>query len=319
MSVLYVKRVVDGTTHSETVGGEITLTDIYKIRLDAPLSTSAIKQHPEVPAPWSPHPNDSRALAQSFEWEWETPLLTTLSITYSSVDQSGGLGNNAKEYTPEQQANPFLRPAKISWGPAQFRKQVTEMTLLNGPGANASPKTSTAWSPSISGKIPISTSAGEPFFSSTEVDDCRLHITIEKNVPAPQAWFFSLMNKVNDAAFIIDGLSGPAGTLKIASVGCGDVQFENDITYRILKIEIQHREEGWDFRFQDKGFEEVDDAINSSAIKGRKKIYDTGGLPIQSAVLLDGNGKRLTSGAPAYVYYRHYDRISYSVLNPYLT
>lgn len=197
-------------------------------------------------------------------------------------------------YTNEEFAeNPLDEPAKTSWDTEIFQ-QVAETDVDGEAVVNA---------------------AGQYFDPPIMKDDFRLSATVRKNVVAVPAWVLEYLNKTNLAAFTLDGMTFTAGQAKLAKLSLSEPQERNDITYRVLTMLFQFKEDTWVEEPLNQGMMEKPTSGNIL-----QKIKDRNGQEVTKPVPLDANGRALWRTLPVtpanctYMSYVIYGPKDFSVL-----
>jgi len=153
-------------------------------------------------------------------------------------------------------------------------------------------------------------SAGDPFNPPVMRDDHRLVCRIVKNAATAQSYILSYINVVNSVAFTIDGLSIGQRYAKISNVSVSEERRRNGTVFRQHTIEMQIRNNEWDFEIMDVGFQQIDP---NDATK-RIKCKDDEGVDVTEPALLNGSGSQVAdpdeTGA-AFLPFRVYTELNY--------
>jgi hypothetical protein len=230
-------------------------------------------------------PEDSRA------------ILSSIAIRMDDRNQRRWTGSLQYETSGETDDNPLNAPPDISVD----RESYTERVEFD-----------------IDDK-PIVNSAGEPFDEPPEVTRSRVVLTITRN-EATDAWV-GLSNDftdcVNSDPFWI---AGPGyARCKVIS---GQNFFFNGLQYWRVKYVIELDRRGFKKRVLDRGYSflATDFQLNNQGRWGKRyvsqvPILNADGSRIDKPVLLDGQGRRLESGAsPVFKEYNVDERRPFSVL-----
>lgn len=129
-------------------------------------------------------------------------------------------------------------------------------------------------------------SANDPY-EAIEKDDVRWLFTVRKNLSAIPSWVLDYVNKTNESAFTILGLSCPPRTLKLNGLQIPAKQNENGVTFYPVTAEFAYRRETWDAVRVDEGFNWI--------TGGEKKVImlddeDGNKVTATEPQLLDGQG-----------------------------
>ena len=142
-----------------------------------------------LPLPYvSPHPTLNGHYCRSVKVRQASgaPRHWTIDAEYSSAPTRDG----------DNEENPLLRPAKITWRTNQYRQAIDK---------------------DITGKA-ILNSAGDYFDPPVEVDVAYWTFTVKKNVADVPTYILDYENAVNNAAFTIRGLTIGQYEAKIISL-----------------------------------------------------------------------------------------------------
>ena len=133
----------------------------------------------------------------------------------------------------------------------------------------------------------------------------RLSFEITKNVALTNSWITQLSGVTNSAEIRIDGILCLPDTLKIMRAHTGAIQYRNEIAFKVARLSIQHKEEGWYTPILNVGYNEyVEDLFqfdkkgNPLKVKRRCRTgeYSENGMPLgdveASPVFLDADGFR---------------------------
>ncbi len=149
---------------------------------------------------------------------------------------------------------------------------------------------------------PTTNTAGDLIRITVEIP--RLTIRVQKNISLNNAWLSDIAGIVNSAAIRIDGKLYPAGTLKVLRAAVGKIEYRSEIAYRVAKLEIRHKKEGWESVSLNQGYNEIIDdetAVGANGkflkkkVRARMGFYGTHGgdlEPEPNPVFLDKDGYR---------------------------
>lgn len=133
-------------------------------------------------------------------------------------------------------------------------------------------------------------SAGDPFNPPVMRDDHRTVCRIVKNASTVPTYVLTYPNAVNSTAFTIDGVTVAQRYAKISNVAVSEAKRRNGVVFRTVNIEMQIRNQTWDFEILDAGFRRLDPSDSSDRIL---IVNDDETLPTDP-VLLDGSGAVLS-------------------------
>lgn len=153
-------------------------------------------------------------------------------------------------------------------------------------------------------------SAGDPFNPPVMRDDHRTVCRIVKNATSVPAYVLTFPNVVNSAAFTIDGVSVGQRYAKISNVAVSEVRRRNGTAYREVTIEMQIRNQAWDFEILDAGFRRLDPSDSTKRIL----CVDDDGVAVTEPALLDGSGAQVANPGPTnavYESFRVYSEANY--------
>lgn len=229
-----------------------------------------------IPRVWDPYV-DSSGIVDPFSWcrdvrvrqDGVDPTTWRVTCSYS---------NKVERPDINQQENPLLRPAEISWDSTHVM-----IPLERDSGGDA-----------------ITNSAGERFDPPPEIEDYRLTLTIVKNQPLFDArLILRYQGRVNSHPWY--GLD--AGTVRCTKIA-GSRKFENGKLYwqNTYAFEIKEPKEYetsldcWAFKLLDRGFFTLDESSSPAVL--RVALDPTSLRPYSAPILLDGAGQRLPNGDP---------------------
>lgn len=222
----------------------------------------------------TPHPDNGAYTARdlSADQQDESPFFWIVTVTYSTEP--------LKADDQDQQApNPLDRPVRITWDSENAQEFTTK---------------------DKDGKAMLN-SAGDPL-EPVEKDDIRWIIALTKNFDELPSWILTTVNKVNDAAITISGLELPERTVKVQRLHIGERQVENDVPFYEVTIELAYKEDTWDVKRLDEGFN-VTSGDGRVPATEKKKIQietDESGVfaDATEAIPLDGAGAVLSGATP---------------------
>jgi hypothetical protein len=200
-------------------------------------------------------------------------------------------GPPANEREQDQEPNPLLRPAVLSWGFAKSSR--------------------VAWRDS-KGK-PVVNSAGEFFDPPVECDDSRPVLTISRNERSfNPALAISYQDSVNADSF----LGFRPGVVKVAGISATN-QVENNFFYWAVHYEFEFRREGWTTEILDQGRNRLVDGKLVPIYQRDKNGQPIDNLIVAVPVKLNGEGGELVNSNPEiahYVPYFFYKSLPFSAL-----
>lgn len=243
----------------------------------------------------------------------------TVTCSYKSI-------LNQIEQSRIDYPNPLDRTAKITWTARTVMMAVTRMQLAQ----SGSTKCYQLFDPAVmtfDGKpYSVANAANDPFDPPLEVATTEWIATVTKNVTAAPTWFGSYENAVNNADFVIDGLTVPKGCGKLEGIKFSEKMKENGTVYRQLSFSIITRPkrplrtsetdapEPWDI-------EVLNEGMRKAGASGWTNILDSNSNPVMKPVPLDANGNPISvSGAPipesslTWMLFRPFNRKDFSVL-----
>ena len=245
-----------------------------------------------LPLPYvSPHPTLTGHYCRSVKVRQASgaPRQWTIDAEYSSAPTRDG----------DNEENPLLRPAKITWRTNQYRQAIDK---------------------DITGKA-ILNSAGDYFDPPIEVDRSRWTASVSKNVATVPSYLLDYADAINNNSFSISGLSVEQYTAKVQDISISELKIEGDVLYYEFSYSLEFRREKWQpFSILDQGLREKTETTEAGqTVKGLRQIMDKGKppRPVSSPVLLDGAGKVLADPTPQrakFIDFTVYYARSFSVL-----
>lgn len=286
MSVISVREIWKGRASSNEFGVSRDSTRVFRVWTDNRYDTDAIiESDPRLPAPFSPHPNDIGKYAKKMKCDQneKTPCLWIVTVTYATPDKR----------EDEDADNPLERRAKVNVTTQQRKKRMERAQRQQADGS---------FTP---GPVAVVNSVGKVFEKLPDVDDSVYHVTVEKNIPPDiPPWFFGYKDSVNSDAFTLRGQLVAAGLAAILTLGIGDIQVENGVSFAVFRAEMLIDPDGHDVPVLDTGYE-VEILDDDGFIIGTKKITDAEGVLVKEPQLLNGHGQELEDDEPeAYIVYR---------------
>eukprot|EP00913_Durusdinium_trenchii_P005642 g5260.t1 len=180
--------------------------------------------------PYRPHPVDLLAKVSS----WNPVRRAGTAIFDITVEYS----REVEE--PEEEENPLARPAKIDWSEVSVQRA----TLVDAAG------------------VPMRNRAGD-LYDPYELEDVSWVARVQKNVAAWPKWLKSYAGAINDAPVKIRGETFAKHTLRLRGLEIPDLEEDNNIRFHALSFELHLKEEGWDYRPINRGFNELPSAIGN--------------------------------------------------------
>ena len=245
-----------------------------------------------LPLPYvSPHPTLNGHYCRSVKVRQASgaPRQWTIDAEYSSAPTKDG----------DNEENPLLRPAKITWRTNQYRQAIDK---------------------DITGKA-ILNSAGDYFDPPVEVDRSRWTASVSKNVATVPSYLLDYADAINNNSFSISGLSVEQYTAKVQDISISELKIEGEVLYYEFSYSLEFRREKWQpFSILDQGLREKTETTEAGqTVKGLRQIMDKGKppRPVSSPVLLDGAGKVLADPTPQrakFIDFTVYYARSFSVL-----
>lgn len=228
------------------------------------------------------------AFSVTLKREDQHPLIWRATVTFKtdSLDQ--------KEKDKQLYPDPTTRPAEIEWDAVSY--QVPAI-------ASAEDYTPPGLAIVVPAGTPIVNSAWDQFEQPPEKTAYYWQATVTKLMPIVPEWLLDVAGTVNDAEFVIDGLTIPEGWARITGLRIGRRQRENGVNYREVRITIEFRKqraprtEGEEvptpyiLELENMGFNERDGStyLRAGTTKGTP-ITDGSGKAIKDPVYLDANG-----------------------------
>lgn len=245
-----------------------------------------------LPLPYvSPHPTLNGHYCRSVKVRQASgaPRHWTIDAEYSSAPTRDG----------DNEENPLLRPAKITWRTNQYRQAIDK---------------------DITGKA-ILNSAGDYFDPPIEVDRSRWTASVSKNVATVPSYLLDYADAINNNSFSISGLSVEQYTAKVQDISISELKIEGDVLYYEFSYSLEFRREKWQpFEVLDQGMRhKVLLTEGGQTVSHLEHILDAGKprRPVSSPVLLDGQGQKLNNPNPNNAFFQkfsvYYAR-SFSVL-----
>lgn len=238
MAVVDFDRIHNGRGGETVIAGDKVIkryADVYRATTDSNTTEATdVQADARCPTIGSVCPHDAAAFCRSVKPN-NIPLskqVWLVTVGYSTET--------------EMDEDPLAEPARITWRTEAYQKPV--IRDLNG--------------------VAHTNTASDAFDPPEMMDDSRWVATVRKNVDVVPTWLLSYRDVVNNAEFILDGLTIPLGWAKLSAIEIGEEQERNDIEYRVLTMTIQLAE-----------------------------MYDTSGMVKWDAGAGSGSG----SGAGAYV------------------
>jgi len=221
----------------------------------------------------TPHPDNNAYTARDLQADQQddSPFWWIVTVPYSTEP----LKADAEE---RQAANPLDRPVRITWDSENAQEFTTK----------------------DKDDKPMLNSAGDPL-EPVEKDDIRWIISLTKNFGSLPAWILSTVNKVNESAITVSGLSLAARTTKVQRLHISEQQVDNDIPYYEVTVELAYKGSTWDVKRLDEGFNvSSGDGRVSATDKIKIQIEDDAGefQDATEAIPLDGAGAVLASPTP---------------------
>lgn len=262
MTITYI-----GENHGPATNNKGTRSYTRSFKLKTSLQSErafAVGSHMDLPFIGEVHPDDAMA--------W------CFSLAVDPSDPWRGWTVTA-EYSTERELaeNPTGDPAIITWSSEQFQKAA----IVNTSGQA------------------ILNSAGDPFDPPLMIDDSRPNVSISKNVAVVPAWVLTYQDAVNNASFVIDGITVATGLAKIQSISIGAEQSRNGTTFRNLSFTLHLQRQGWQSNILDAGFRQ----LGYGGVL--ENIRNAGDDELPAApVPLNGLGVALENPSPATAVYR---------------
>lgn len=286
MTCTSFQQIHEGRNATDSVDDKgktaISLVQVWRAETDsASDDATVVAAHASCPLLGTAHPNYAyaRLKSRSFNNESFSKKIWLVTLTYST-----GIY--------ETNSNPLNTAARITWRSEQYQRAA----VFDKDG------------------VAITNSAGDPYDPAPERDDSRWQATVVKNMPMVPTWLLTYQDAINNAPFIIDGLTVQARKAKVQSVEIGDWQYSSSTAYRQLTLGIAIAKDGFQLDLVDQGFNKL---VSGSGGYTREAILidDEDGNKVQptTPVLLDGAGGVVANPSPATAVKRtHY---TYSELN----
>lgn len=183
----------------------------------------------------------------------------------------------SNRFEKPDEKNPLKRPAKISVRTVRYR-----IPFLKD----------------VKGKF-VRTTAGEPL-SGEEREIPGRTIRIQKNLATWPDWMLDYAIAMNADAVRIRGRTFPPRTLRVTDVGIDDEEFENDVRYFSVQLELQYNPLTWQREFFNRGFYELGESIDDDGRRRKrlKRIFLDDNEPPEEPQWLDKEGKWLPDPQP---------------------
>ena len=262
MTITYIGEIHAPATNTK---GIRAYTRSFKLKTSLQTERAYhVGSHVSLPAVGEVHPDDVMA--------W------CVSLSVDPSDPWRGWTVTA-EYSTEREIaeDPTADPAVITWSSEQFQKAA----IVNADGEA------------------IVNSAGDPFDPPLMIDDSRPNVSVSKNVLVVPAWVLTYQDAVNNASFVIDGITVATGLAKIQSISIGAEQSRNGTTFRNLSFTLHLQRQGWQSNILDAGFRQLG---YGSVLENIRNAGDDE-LPA-APVPLNGLGVALDNPSPATAVYR---------------
>lgn len=228
---------------------------------------------------------DTRALARSINANQDDalPERWMVEVEYSSQHAE-------QEHAVE---NPLDEPPQVEWGFVTYQEPATKAY---------DPADDNDDEPTLA----VDTSAEEPYDPPPMKDASRLTLNITRN---EAAFDHNLASDYQDAVNKEEFLGFDPGKAKIVSLRARAGN-RSGIKFSITTYEIHFRDEGWDLKLLDQGYQIID--ANNKKVAYR----DVNGSIPSAPILLDGAGGELAVGdPPQFRTFRIYRRKDFTPLN----
>jgi len=199
---------------------------VYTTSLDE--RETAILASGVLPPRGEPHPDNAYMAAFSLKLkrEKDQPLVWRATVTYKtdSLDE--------KEKEKQSIPNPIERPAEITWDAVSYTRPVLATV------ENYTPPGGTL----IEAGTPILNSAYDQFDPPPEITEYRWVANVTKMVEAVPTWLLEMPGRINNAPFVIDGLTVETRSARMIGMRIGKRARENGVNYRELSFTLEFRE-----------------------------------------------------------------------------
>ena len=232
-----------------------TEATVYQAGLDAGI----------LPLPYiSPHPTLPGHTCRQVRVRQDSgaPRKWTIEAEYSSAPTKDG----------DNETNPLLRPAEITWRSTQSREAIVK---------------------DVNGKA-ILNSAGDYFDPPVEVDRSRWTISVSKNVANVPSYLLDYPDAVNNGSVTVSGIPCEQYTLKVSDINISGPKNEGEVLYYQFSYQLDHKREKWlPLAVLDQGMrKKTTKTVNNETKQHLEHIMDLSKTPrpVSSPVLLDGAG-----------------------------
>jgi hypothetical protein len=225
MAIVSVREIPGGKASDELEGGKRSYTRVFRVITDSGLASAlAVGLAADLPQLGDPHTAQDGAIDETVkclkvspQQDSENPQVWTVDIEYGPPTK-----------TDEQQnPNPLLRPAVISYSFAKYQRACYN---------------------DINGKA-IRNAANDWFDPCPEIDDSRPVVSITRNEPIFNASLaIAYQDAVNSDAF----LGAQPGQVKVSGISARN-QTENNYSFWEVTYELEFRREGWQLQLLNQG------------------------------------------------------------------
>lgn len=270
MAVINVREIHRGRDGQGSLE-ETTYTRVFRVWTSTGSDEASVILTYLAGSPWNlypgaAYPQDSRAWCTGARPTQDLgPLGWLVTATYSTKR--------------ERAERPEDDPIKISWDEEDY--DVVVQKNRNGKA--------------------VLNSAGDYPNPALTAQDSILICTIEANVAALPTYLRTYRKAINQAAFVIDGLTVSAKHARVRRISLGQSKYRGTFPFRDVRIELaitDNDEDDWELRFLDRGFRKKVSNGATPPVYTREKIVSDDGTEPTEPVLLNGSGAVLADPTP---------------------
>ncbi len=299
--ILSVTELWNGRSAGERDSAEREYERVFQVLTSSNLIAGGIVTLATgIPRRWDPYittlESDTGALCRDVHAEQDQDDPTVWKVTAKFSSKAGGHDQKNKDHPDQQDKDPAARPAIIEWRQEMFQRAIMEPPdgVEELPGQPAA----------------LTNSANDYYDPPIEIDDSRPTLTVTRN----ENDFDDVMATRFTNAINKDSVWGYLpGKWKCQGIQSTREYEEGKFFYKVIYT-FHYRDDGWDLKILDQGYNELGDA-GLDGVRPRRAIFDEiNGTPISCPVLLDGNGKRLPNkagNAPQFRTYAVYRKLNF--------
>lgn len=268
-----------GATSSIDEKGQTQYTRLFTVVTDSPLTGGlAILESNGVPAIGDIYVGpdgefDAQSICKSVQpkQDSENPVLWEVSAEYGAPQAN----------QDQQNQNPLLRPAVITWGFNKFQRpvwrDVNNKAILN--------------------------SVGFYFDPAIEIDDSRPILTITRNEPVFNPGLaIQYQNAINSDNFF----GASPGQCKVAGISAQS-QTENNYFFWQISYEFEFRRDLWQLQILNQGRYRKWKTGDPPAEEGYAQPIEVKGVHVSDPVPIDTSGQPIANPTPDNAYFKPFD------------